>query len=258
MQVVDIRVPKEGNSPEECEDSLRYTLEEQIFVGAVADGASQGYESRVFSRILCDHFVSEFKEALPYDETAIREKFQTFLDGVIKAFDDEITEKTKEKELKWYEENAIKTGSFSTFLGVVLNSEKGEGYCIGVGDCFLFQIKPFEKEPTEEDIKHLPIVYPENYAEQSNTPYLLATESRYNGQLSDNLYLSPIKVEKGDAIIMATDAFSYFLIDHLENRRIIKDVPRCSEEGLRLIVDSGRKNKNLKNDDVAVIILRKE
>jgi len=261
MSVVHLLVSKEGNSLEECEDSLEYREEGSLFIAAIADGASQGYESKLFSGLLCHLFVSHFKASQEYDEKELREKFGLFLQEVTEAFNTAVIEKTKDREIKWYEENAIGEGAFSTFLGLALDKENGKGCIMSVGDCFLFQVKDAEMKTDDEYPEPVPRIYPEKHKEQSNTPYLLASNKRYNGELAEHLFVSPLTVESGDTLILATDAFSYFLIDridHIENISIIKNIARGDSESLRQVIDSGRESKKLKNDDVAIIKLQME
>lgn len=259
MSIVKLLIPKEGNTDEECEDSLNYRGEEnKLFVSAVADGASQGYESKLFSELLCTNFVEKFKEIRVFEEVALREKFESFIAEVREKFDNKIKEKTKDKVIKWYEENAIETGAFSTFLGLLLNIESKEGYFIGVGDCFLFHLKNTKTENQDESQDLVVNIYPEKYIDQSNTPYLLATKSRYNSKLSEHLYQSPLTIENGDTLILSTDAFSYFMIDSIDNKDLIRTIAEKHEESLKQIIDHSRKNGKLKNDDVAVIRFRNE
>ena len=258
MSVVHLLLSKEGNSQEECEDSLEYREDGSLFIAAIADGASQGYESKLFSGLLCEHFVERFKESQEYDEKELRGKLDHFLKEVIEAFNAAIMEKTRGRELKWYEENAIGNGSFSTFMGLVFDVGTKKGYLLSVGDCFLFQVKDAEMKTGEEDPEQVLRIYSENHQEQSNTPYLLATNRLYNMKLPEYLFLSPITVENGEALILATDAFSYFLIDHTENIGIIKSIAKCDKSGLKRVVETGRRQKRLKNDDVAIIIKRFE
>jgi len=253
MQTVKVLVQKDGNTPEECEDSLKvkYFKEEKLLMAVVSDGASQGYESGEFSAILCSEFIRNNGKIFDSDGELSKKGFMDFLKGARIRFEKRIFEKTKDRVLKWYEENAIATGAFATFMGIALDEEKGEVKVISVGDCFIFHIKLCTSTEAVPEVS----IYPDNILEASNTPYLLSTENRYNEKVMENVIKAKFSIEVGDVLLMATDAFSYFLIENIKSEKWEK-VSRTNEEQLKSLINSGRKQGKLKNDDVAIIKVR--
>jgi hypothetical protein len=127
---ISATVPKAGNRREENEDAVAASSESLRF--AVADGASEGWESGKWAAHLANAYV---------DEPPSPANFETWLAATRQAW------KTPPETgpAHWYAEIKQKSGSFSTLLGVEFRiAPKARTWmwkAVAIGDSCLFQLR---------------------------------------------------------------------------------------------------------------------
>src|SRR5216683_2490624 len=96
-------LPKAGNSPDEYEDAFQYNESARSL--AIADGASDAFESRLWAQALVRAFV---RQPPMLDANGILE----WLKAPIKVWKEGIDW----EKLPWYSAEKARRGAFSTFL----------------------------------------------------------------------------------------------------------------------------------------------
>jgi serine/threonine protein phosphatase PrpC len=237
-------LPKAGNKPEEYEDAFGSMLKEAKRL-VVADGASQGFESRKWASSL----VSVFKRKVPVFE---KEEIEKWLEKPIKEWKGTINWKT----LPWYAEEKARRGAFSTLLALDFGNEPfNKWQAMAVGDSCLFQIRE------DRIIVRFPV---ESSKDFDSSPYLISTKNDYNSLSLDNLRVCTGDVKPGDRFVLATDAFSAWFLRRVEANKkpwnaffeLAKvDLPdMVKTEIFKDIIAYFRSNGRMQNDDVTVLL----
>ncbi len=222
---------KAGNQREEYEDAFAYAnSSESTFLCAVADGATETSFSGLWAHILVTAFIE--KRLADLDAENMR--------PLSLEWQEQITELTREKPLSWYAEEKLRSGAFSSFLGLQIDPG-GTWKAVSIGDSCLFQIRESER------IVSSPFDKPEQF---NNRPALISTNpSRNNG-------LTPIPIEgvwkDGDHFFLMTDALAhcYLTNEYLTRRNFL----RVTDQGFfEYFVTRLRTMKVCKNDDVTLV-----
>jgi hypothetical protein len=239
-------IPKKGSQPKENEDFF-YPHEVEIKRDhqsmAIADGASEGFLSKLWSKILTISYVNFDRKDLD---------IRQFTDFCIDVYDYQIEryiQKRKENNnpLKWFEENLMAKGSFSTLLGVTFfNSTPEGGYwrSISVGDSCLFQLR-------ESVIESFPM---NDSASFGNSPELISSNPAYNQELETKVKVKTGYFLFGDSFYLMTDAVAnWFITQAAEGNRPWAALEELLEtDRLKDYVNHLREEGSLKNDDVTI------
>ncbi len=222
---------KAGNQREEYEDAFAYAnSSESTFSCAVADGATETSFSGLWAHILVTAFIE--KRLTGFDAENIRLLAQ--------EWQEQITEVTRERPLSWYAEEKLRSGAFSSFLGLQIDPA-GTWKAVSIGDSCLFQIRESER------IVSTPFDSPEQF---NNHPVLISTNP------SRNNALTPIPIEgawkDGDQFFLMTDALAqaYLANEYLTRRNFL----RVTDQGFfEYLVSRLRSMKLCRNDDVTLV-----
>ena len=243
-----ISIANVGNSVDENEDSILVPssseLErEPVIKFAISDGATESSFSKEWSSLL----VSCYKDMpfdianLPLTINAISERWQL---------------KTSAIELPWYAQQKLENGAFATFLGITLNLEEQTFESVSIGDCTLFQVR------NDELIRSFPITSIEDFG---NTPSLFATNSKFQTDYEKSVkYLKGEAIRSGDLLILASDALAMWLFKRLsegEKPWLILFILLKYENYQTDFSDwifNKIKDKEMKNDDISVILINIE
>jgi Protein phosphatase 2C len=245
LEIRTFHVPKEGSSPEEYEDA--WQCDGQAGILAVADGASDSFESRIWAHALVDAFVRE--PPLP-DASSI---FQ-WLAAPVQTWKASI----HWSSLPWYSEEKARRGAFSTLLGVsLIHSEhlpedKGAAHCrwraIALGDTCLFHIRG------DQLLMSFPI---EKAEEFGTTPSLLSTRFEYSQRSLETLRVRECECQPEDLLLLTTDAFAGWLLSRAENGECLwPEIRGLAPEDFALLVNRARQQREMRNDDVTVLLVR--
>lgn len=244
LKIKTFTLPKAGNKQEEYEDASDYTLKNAKRL-VIADGASQGFESKKWAISL----VSSFIEKNPaFEKGEIEDWLKTPIDEWKGAINWKI--------LPWYAEEKARRGAFSTLLGIDFgNNSSNRWQAIAVGDSCLFQLRE------DKVISHFPI---ESSKDFDSTPDLISTRKDYNSSSLENLKIFSGDCKPNDLFILATDAFSAWFLSLIEAgqkpwkvffelARI--DAPKKVECRIfRELINYLRDRGRMQNDDVTVML----
>jgi hypothetical protein len=177
-----------------------------------------------------------------------------FIDFCIEMYEHQRSRYLERREeeaapLKWFEENLMAKGSFSTLLGLSFeNSTPEGGYWVSysVGDSCLFQLR-----------QGIIDVFPEmDSIGFGNSPALIASNPVYNKELLSKVKMSSGVFLYGDIFYLMTDAVAKWFIAQLEEGKrpwhTLDAYLDYDREGLTMYLTSLRDMGILKNDDVTI------
>ncbi len=234
---------KEGNSVEECEDTIDFSLESRRF--AVSDGATESVFSDFWSQNLVRQFLSgsEFPTA---------DNFQDWLVPVQEEWKNQIDW----DNLPWFTEQKIKYGAYAAFAGIEFSSrtQLDEGReslffkAVAVGDCCMFQIRD------DSLIHSFPIKDSHAF---DNQPHLLSSSPGGNPHLQNQVFNLSGNCLPGDKFILASDAMACWFLSQFEaGERPWETLEFLNEQiDFEVFVMTQRHEGWLKNDDTALMIL---
>ena len=259
--------PKDGNSLEENEDSS-YTMsdkteskEDGIYCYAVTDGATESSFAK--------EWAWELAKAYCKGKLCDKDVFTTYLQKIQENWQQNID--TKENSLPWYALEKAQSGAFSSLIGLKICNQ-GTWKAIAVGDSCLFQIR------RDKLITKFPI---EHSREFNNRPFLISSLNSKNSELAENTRFFEDKWEIGDSFYLMTDALSCWFLEECEkgnspwlilnNSNNKKDFDYLIDklrkhekyegdfkEKINSLINSLRLNKQIRNDDVTLIIITLE
>jgi len=236
---------KESKKPEEYEDALatpvdreEIELKDKLAFG-IADGASVGVESKRWAEALVECF-KETKEIGDEFWKKAYEKWEDWKESYIK-------ERIEENNpLKWYEEEGLREGPFSTFLGILfdINNDIPKVKAIAVGDSCLFLVRDNELK------KAFPISSSYDF---SDFPSLVSLDSIIYGNLKVEKYEDDL--HEGDEFYLLTDALAHwFLKEHESGNPPWIELSKISSiDEFIDFVKKLREARKVKNDDVTFI-----
>jgi hypothetical protein len=241
-------ITKKGGLPRENEDHF-FPHEAEIrrnqLSVAIADGASEGFMSKLWSKILTISYVN-------FDRTDLDMRQFTYFCVDIYNYQMEIyVQRRKEgnNPLKWFEENLMNKGSFSTLLGVTFVNSSFTGghwksYC--VGDSCLFQLR-------DDLIDFFPMMDSSAFG---NSPDLISSNPAYNLELESKVKVKTGQFIFGDTFYLMTDAIAHWFINEIAEGKkpwiTIDEFFEADNFGLIEHIDHLRRENRLKNDDVTI------
>jgi hypothetical protein len=126
LTVQSVLLPKAGLQPAECEDAIG--IRRDIGRFCIADGATEGFDSRRWARLLTKHWVAS-KRILTRDELG------PWLNGLSEHFE----RHWAKRSLPWYAEEKARAGAFAAFAGLafVLSRDGLSWQTVALGDSCL-------------------------------------------------------------------------------------------------------------------------
>lgn len=241
-------IPKRGGVSSENEDHY-FPYEAEIKRNhhsvAIADGASEGFLSKLWSKILTISYVN-------WDTTDVDIRlFSDFCIDIYELQRKRYLERRKEagKPLKWFEENLMAKGSFSTLLGLSFDDSKPGGglwVAYSIGDSCLIQFR-------EKVVDTFPEI---GSADFGNSPDLIASNPIYNKELINKVNVKTGEYAFGDTFYLMTDAIANWFITQLEEEKspwsTLNEYLDYDHEGLTEYLTHLRDEGKLKNDDVTI------
>lgn len=237
-----LRLQKAGNRPEEYEDA--FAVNEVASRLALADGASDSYDSGRWARLLVDAFLDVPPPAAVEGlRTWLVEPARSWLAGLDFA------------ALPWNQQAKARLGAHSTLLGVELQLTEtgtvawgdpcGVWQALAVGDSCLFQIRAGDLHAA------FPLATASAF---SSSPALLTTNPAYRGASVDQLTIAQGDLRFGDTLILATDALAHwFLRRHERGESPWRDLPTAAE--FPAFIAAERAQRCLRNDDVTMLVV---
>lgn len=244
FEVHTFLAPKEGHSQAECEDALAWNTAKGRF--SLADGATEAYNSRRWARFLVKHWTrSSHLISTPED----------FLKW-IRTLSSRFSRQSQAQNLPWFAEEKAALGSYAAFLGLYICSchETTSWKTIALGDTCLFLRRADGTVnslllPSDESFTRRPVLVP------SNTTALEAVAS--------SIVCKTGSVQSGDVLLLMTDALAQWYLNtsrkKTESSQLL-EFERLISSGagpeLEKFLATHRRLENLRNDDVAALIVR--
>jgi hypothetical protein len=243
FQVHSFLAPKAGLSDRECEDALGWNTRKQRF--CVADGATEGFNSRRWARLLVKHWLRSTRpvttpEAFVAWTQSVSSRFEKFWSS---------------RRLSWYAEEKARDGAFAAFIGLSFH-ESSQGLhwqAIALGDSVLLLRRD------DEIVEFIPIG---DAASFNSRPTLLPSKGDTLETAAASIVCKSGRVESGDTYLLLSDAIAaWYLRSWRDNgrrcqaRAFEEFVARNSDEELHVLLNAGRQSGLLRNDDVAAIVV---
>lgn len=238
---------KAGNLPEEYEDAWCY--DEAMKRLAIADGASDAFEARLWARGLVESFVRE--PPAPDDaESIIR-----WLEGPAQAWREEIP---WDRLWSHYVREKAQRGAFSTFLGLTLgpsNSSSGQPAdslarweAWAVGDTCLFHVRD------DTLVASFPLVRTSDFG---RSPPLLSTRLDYNRHSLTSLERGEGVCQQGDVLLLATDTLAHWFLGCVEaGENPWQRFRGITADAFGDLVQRLRHEGSMRNDDVTLMAVQ--
>lgn len=235
-------MPKAGNRDEEYEDAFAHTLlPGSDFFCAVADGATETSFSGQWANLLVTAFVE--RRLVDLEPPTISRLSQEWRAQIAAA--------THGRPLPWYAEEKLRSGAFSTLLGLHITAQK-RWRAISIGDSCLFHFRGARL------IRTFPF---DDAAQFNNRPALLSTSAERNAGL--RAVAAEGKCLPGDCFWLTTDALAHFF---LSQWRLLPDwqwaalrnrfLRLKSQESFKQIITELRQHQVCKNDDTTLLRVR--
>lgn len=254
---------KKGNKPDEYEDAFAPRFPDTSWnkdipsTGtsnhsfSIADGASEGFLSKRWAEVLVDFFQ-------PGEEIKNADDFGKCLVPVYgewrKRKAEYLADRAQNNPLKWFEEQGIANGGYSSVLAVRFAHDlKWRYQAVAVGDSCLFHIR--QRKP----IKAFPIERSELF---DSRPRLLSSESFDRDALCRSLHVDTSYAnhfKPGDCLYLMTDALSAWFLREIEAHRNPVDTIKTlrSQDQFSEFVNDLRKEGSLGNDDTTLMVIER-
>lgn len=232
-------IPKDGNTQSECEDAIGMSVPKLRF--CVADGATEGFDSRRWARLLVKHWTASTRPLVTSQE----------FDAWVPAIGERFETRWHLRQLSWYAEEKAQAGAFAAFVGLAFHEIQQDLFwnVIALGDACLFVRR-------EDRLVHsCPIDDPTEFG---NSPILLASKPSAQISTLGKLFTKSDKAQIGDRFILLTDAIAaWYLRSFLNDRsQALLFEELLADERKEEIAELLASNKDtgaLRNDDVAAL-----
>jgi hypothetical protein len=247
------RVPKIHEGMEDCQDSIAFSLDNQVF--CIADGVTQSFQSGLWSRILTTTFIEE-RELLYFDNWKqwIKKAQGEWLASVNKL-QLELREASKSTWIELSNGLADRRPAASTFVGLRIIDNYIHGICLG-DSCALFFELAYELSDTAPRI-NLISIYPNKYSNRftSRTSTFLSYEEYKGGHPS----IFQVPVPDGCSfILLATDSLAEYIINSLNGDSLsIGILKAIAGNNYSSFVHQAR-YEGMKNDDTSLLLIHSQ
>jgi hypothetical protein len=256
-------MPKEGDALDQCEDVVSLDTCRNRF--AISDGATTASYSAEWARALCQHSIETPPPTLACDPSLSEEsrdsmaiQLKAWLDPVIRYWSPEIP---WERLLRPAMFNKAKEGAGATIAGLEFLTSisptewRFRGWAIG-DSCVIH-------------LRHNQLLSsrPMSQAAQFNyDPKLLMTRQGYEKKYVLFWQSWEASMTSDDVLLLTTDAFAEFVLKRFETATqgelicLINDLLSCTRfdawQRFQEFVRLNRKQENIKNDDVGLIVIK--
>jgi hypothetical protein len=241
LQVQSYLTQKIGNDRDECEDAVAASLSSNSF--AIADGATEAFGSRYWSRLLVRSWVRH--------PSATQKS--SFLE-LVQRLGKRVSERWQNKTLPWYAEERAREGAYAAFVGMTFeNREEGFRWCVlAIGDsCFVHT-------RSGSVLSAFPISEPEQFGYH---PLLLPSKAEKLAEIADCIAIHDGVAESGDTFYLLSDSVAnWYLQGKRSNSASVADFEQSLALGasseLDILFDEQRASAQMRNDDIAALCVR--
>jgi hypothetical protein len=242
-------LPKAGNPVEDYEDAFwpRQTIDREVARSsfAVADGATEtsfaGIWAEMLARAWCRGQLS-------------RRRIPSSLPDLQRAW----LSRVRSGPLPWYAEEKLRSGAFSSLLGLTLGNgvEEGAGtwHALAVGDSCLVQVRA----------GRLLSAFPLTSAEEFHSrPVLLSSNPAGNRNMGEHVLCVNGTWEGGDRFYLMTDALACWFLRSVELDQdpcvILDELARGEEiDPFAALMAELRASGSMRNDDLTLLAVAVE
>lgn len=244
FQTQQFLLPKSGHQLSECEDAIGINVAARRF--AVADGATEAFDSQSWARLLAHDWV------LPGPADQTLDEFRAWVAKQGQALHDS----WNGLRLSWYAEEKAQTGSFAAFVGVQFDLDEAAPCwrAIALGDSCLIHCR------NRAIVTALPVSHYESF---NATPLLVPSHPSMQQAALEQVVVAGGIVEPGDVLLLLSDAVAawYLMLvekDEPARGRFDLLLKTMQESELELLFEKERLNGRIKDDDIAVIRIEVE
>jgi hypothetical protein len=228
-------LPKADSSPSDCEDSISIDLQNLRF--AIADGATEAFDSRRWARYLTQAWISPSSRELEGYEFIER----------VRPLGERLEKKWSGRALPWYLEEKAAGGAFAAFLGLQLTPAYTWS-AIALGDVCLIVERGLAVQ----------LSFPLSSADEFSSRPILVASKTDTDTTRQALRLWQGICLPGDVLLMMSDAIACWYLGHAaSNRSLLDDFHRALDNigEFATLVERERTARRLRNDDIAVVKL---
>ncbi|WP_194289757.1 protein phosphatase 2C domain-containing protein [Nocardia macrotermitis] len=201
---------------------------------AIADGASDSARAEVWAEILVEAYVREHIE--PWDTAELPRLRHRWRDEVHRP------------TLPWHSKQKLNLGGATTFLGVRLAPDHACYDVTAIGDSCLFHFR------REQLVAAGPV---DGHGRFGRKPCTIRSRFDDPDVFRKSLWRFTIPYQRGDVLILATDALSkYLLRAHEQDRKVDMAEHLATEESFTRWVVDARAHDGLDNDDTTICVVR--
>lgn len=197
---------------------------------ALADGASESYDSQTWARLLSQSYTLDQRVSLQW----VEERVCTYLGS------------TDFASLSWSRQAAFERGSFATLLGLELAPNGVEVDLLAIGDSLAVHVR------NGVMVESFPFKFAEEFDAR---PQLMSTLSTANAFVGEPDFFSrnttTWQVETGDQILLATDAVGHWILNHKEALAELHAINTLAE--FEQLVVARRHDRTMRLDDSTII-----
>jgi hypothetical protein len=258
--VAQYLVPKDGHSPEQCEDAFAVlpvvVPAEQVnepIVAVVCDGASESLLARDWAGLLAGH-VAQRVHGRRGRLRSVRDAASA-IGSAIRAWDTHLADYLARREIEgkpvaWYEQPGLERGAYATVLAVCVEPyETGWRWrAAALGDTCLFHVRKGSEARA----------FPLTHALEFDTSPALANSRNTDIDLMvRNIAFAGGDCVMGDALFLATDALAAWFLREAEGGgqpwMDLRGFADKTLEDFAQFVDNLRTSGAMRNDDVALV-----
>ena len=239
FSIATFLAPKRGYEAAECEDAVSYNARKRRF--SIADGATEGFASRYWARLLVRHWTLAEHPVLTGEQlvawaATLGSRFELRWQG---------------RKLPWFAEEKARLGAFAAFVGLSFIESQGRMHwqAVAVGDsCFIVRRRGAV-------VESFPLDDPGCF---SSHPVLLASNRGTQQTVLDAVQVRSAPVEDGDCFFLLTDAIAAWFLRSAnaapaDIATFDQTLQRGTHSDLVALVEDARSTGSLRNDDVGVV-----
>lgn len=230
---------KEDCAPAECEDAISINAESWRY--ALADGATEGFDSRSWARRLVDGWTQA--DTAPLTSEAFRPWVEEQGHRLHASWND--------RALPWYAEEKARQGSYAAFVGLEfrVSNDALHWQAIALGDSCLIQRRGGSIS------RALPIA---DDALFNSTPLLVPSLGSLQEAALQHATVDGGVVERGDVFLLLSDAGAAWYLKLSKERKAVEEefdsLLAASDVGALLeLFQRERQAKQIINDDIAIL-----
>lgn len=240
LDIHKFTLSKRGTSPNECEDALGINVADGMF--AVADGATEAFDSRTWARLLAKAWVRVNPPAFE----------ATDFGPLVRDLGIRLRRKWSSKTLPWYAEEKAEQGSFAAFIGLQINGDETlkNWKAVAIGDCCLIH------RHGTTICETFPISSPDEFG---NNPRLLPSNASAQASALELLRGAEGRAAAGDDFLLLSDAVGCWFLKRVQagETDAVQTFDGLTEndrqEELARFFEVLRDDGAIKNDDITII-----